>query len=82
MSQSPGTPSQPNAPLPDDSGLDAAQQSLSDALRVSFFLLKVLMIVLLVIYLYRHRPGSCDLFNSRRSYWRELWWSCSNSCWQ
>ena len=48
MSQAPTT-TQP--PAPHEPGLDAAQQSLSDALRVSFSVLKVLMVVLLVVYL-------------------------------
>lgn len=42
----------PNPIPPEDSGLDAAQQSLSDALRVSFALLKGLMVVLLVVYIF------------------------------
>ena len=50
MTQSPNDPVNP--PTPDDSGLDAAQQSLSDALRVSFGFLKVLMVALLVFYVF------------------------------
>ena len=49
MSESPTDP-QPK-PAMQEPGLDAAQQSLSDALRVSFFVLKLLMGVLLVAYL-------------------------------
>jgi len=36
---------------PQGEGFDPARQSLSDALRVSFFLLKIIMLVLLVAYL-------------------------------
>lgn len=49
MSQAPREPTQ----RPDqEPGLDAAQQSLADALRVSFTLLKALMVLLLVIYVF------------------------------
>lgn len=51
MTQSPSDPTQPKAPPIDDAGLDAAQQSLSDALRVSFFVLKVLMVLLMLVYI-------------------------------
>lgn len=52
MSQAPTDPNRPGGPMPDDAGLDAAQQSLSDALRVSFAVLKVLMVALFVVYLF------------------------------
>jgi len=42
----------PTGPPADEHGLDAAQQSLSDALGVSFTVLKVLMVVLIVVYLF------------------------------
>ena len=43
---------EPRTPNPEPSAADPAQQSLADALRVSFGLLKVVMIVLLVAYLF------------------------------
>ena len=46
------TPNPPNATMPDEHGLDAAQQSLSDALGVSFAVLKILMGALVVVYLF------------------------------
>lgn len=49
MSQAPTDPTQ-NAP--DVPGLDTAQQSLSDALRVSFRVLKILMVFLVFAYLF------------------------------
>lgn len=48
MSESP-TP--PKPVVPKDPGLDAAQQSLADALRVSFNVLKVVMVLLIVVYI-------------------------------
>ena len=54
MTQTPTSPNPtppPDKPAPGEPGLDAAQQSLSDALRVSFGVLKVLMVVLFVVYL-------------------------------
>ncbi|MGB0766490.1 MAG: SPFH domain-containing protein, partial [Phycisphaeraceae bacterium] len=48
----PGAGPSPGAGPGEGPGLDAAQQSLSDALRVSFTVLKALMIGLLVIYLF------------------------------
>lgn len=51
MTQVPTPPNPATEPTPDGPGLDAAQQSLSDALRVSFRVLKVLMAVLFVAYL-------------------------------
>ncbi len=54
MTQAPTDPNPtppPDTPGASEPGLDAAQQSLSDALRVSFGVLKVLMIVLFVVYL-------------------------------
>lgn len=50
MSQAPPNPMPSNEAQ--GPGLDPAQQSLSDALRVSFFVLKVLMVGLLVIYVF------------------------------
>ena len=49
MSQAPTDPTQ-NAP--DAPGLDAAHQSLSDALRVSFRVLKVVMVGLMIAYVF------------------------------
>lgn|GEM_PF-1439018 len=49
MTRLPGDPTRKPAASPEP-GLDAAQQSLSDALRVSFGVLKALMLVLLVVY--------------------------------
>lgn len=49
MSQAPIDPTQ-NAP--EASGLDAAHQSLSDALRVSFRVLKVVMVGLMIAYVF------------------------------
>ena len=46
------TPNPPTVTMPDEHGLDAAQQSLSDALGVSFTVLKVLMGALVVVYLF------------------------------
>lgn len=47
------TPPPSISPKPNDApGLDAAHQSLSDALRVSFLVLKVVMVVLFVAYLF------------------------------
>lgn len=47
MSQAPTDPTQHSH---DGPGLDAAQQSLSDALRVSFRILKVVMVALMLVY--------------------------------
>lgn len=52
MSQAPTDPAQPTPPAPHEPGLDAAQQSLSDALRVSFTVLKVLMFFLMLVYIF------------------------------
>lgn len=45
------TPPNPGQQPQGEPGLDAAQQSLSDALRVSFTVLKALMFILLIVYL-------------------------------
>lgn len=42
----------PGGPSAEEHGLDAAQQSLSDALGVSFAVLKVLLVVLVVVYIF------------------------------
>lgn len=52
MTQVPPGPNPTGPQPPDPQDLDAAQQSLSDALRVSFTLLKGLMILLLVVYVF------------------------------
>ncbi len=44
--------SQPDPHLPEDGALDPAQQSLADALRTSFLILKVAMAVMAVAYLF------------------------------
>ena len=49
MSQAPTNPTRPGNQQP---GLDAAQQSLSDALSVSFRVLKVVMVALMVVYIF------------------------------
>ncbi|MFN3167370.1 MAG: SPFH domain-containing protein [Phycisphaeraceae bacterium] len=51
MTQSPTDPNPTPPPGAQEPGLDAAQQSLSDALRVSFGVLKVVMALLFVVYL-------------------------------
>ena len=50
MSQAPNDPI-PTKPL-SEPGIDAAQQSLSDALRVSFLVLKIVMVGLLIAYIF------------------------------
>ncbi|MEO1235684.1 MAG: SPFH domain-containing protein [Planctomycetota bacterium] len=50
MSQAPPPP--PPTESPAAPGVDPAQQSLADALRVSFWLLRVVMVVLVVVYLF------------------------------
>jgi len=52
VTQVPPGPNPTGPQPPDEQDLDAAQQSLSDALRVSFTLLKGLMILLLVVYIF------------------------------
>jgi len=44
-------PTDPTRATEEEPGLDAAQQSLSDALRVSFRVLKVVMFLLMIVYL-------------------------------
>ncbi|MEM9109334.1 MAG: SPFH domain-containing protein [Planctomycetota bacterium] len=56
MSEPPQDPN-PTSPPPvqkpaEEPGLDAAQQSLSDALRVSFRVLKVVMVLLMIVYVF------------------------------
>jgi len=52
VTQTPTNPNPTPPPGTQEPGLDAAQQSLSDALRVSFGVLKVVMAVLFVVYLF------------------------------
>lgn len=51
MSESPQQPPKP-APTVEDPRMDAAQQSLADALRVSFTVLKFVMVILVIIYIF------------------------------
>lgn len=50
MSDQPGIPD-PNRPTGTDEGLDPASQSLADALRVSFWILKAIMFLLVLAFL-------------------------------